>query len=111
MEVAEFQTMKREALTRRANKLIGWLQRPEYTFVGEASVTHLIKVIDLIKWALENSIPAEDWRHFRRRFNKAINKAVELVETPEQQKNNYSTSIEMVVTTLRSYLEYIEINV
>ena len=112
MEIAEFQTLKRQALTRRANKLIEWLHRPEYAiYVDENSITHLIKLIDLIIWALEYSLPDDEWKYFKHRFYKARSKAVEIVENPEQQKDNYYIAVPAVIDTLRSYSEYISNNI
>lgn len=51
MEISQdipFEIQKQQALTRRAGKLIAWLQRPEYSvYIDEHSTTQLINACRL----------------------------------------------------------------
>lgn len=103
-----FHIQKQQALTRRAGKLIEWLERPEYAvYTDENSITHLVKLIDLIVWALEKSLPLEQWRPFRQRLMDARNAIVDIVETENEEKENFYRAIPMLITTLQDYSDYI----
>ena len=107
----QFLEAKREALTRRADKLIGWLGRPDYTtYDGDESVTHLIKTLDLIVWALEKSLPVYNWRHYKVRFADARGLLTEITEIDDQRKKNFNSCIEMTIATLRSYIDFVQSN-
>lgn len=104
-----FEVQKKNALVRRANKLIEWLKRPEYaTYTDENSITHVIQLIDLIVWALEKSLPIEEWRLFRESLMAARNVLVDIVETEQEEIDNYYKAIPMIETTLLSYIQYIQ---
>jgi hypothetical protein len=98
---------KRQALTRRSNKLIEWLRRSEYNYRNEKSTDKLIRVIDLIIWALERSIPAYNWRHFKVKFAEAMNMAAQPTEDKDELKANYNAAKEATISTLSEYTEYI----
>jgi hypothetical protein len=52
----------RLALTRRATKLIDLLRRDECAFVNHPESTDkLIKIVDLVIYALEQSVEKADW--------------------------------------------------
>ncbi len=100
---------KRAALTRRANKLIEWLHRSEYVdYVNGETTTKLIKVIDLIIWALERSIPESEWKPFERDFLATRRIIIDIFETDEAEKAAYEECLRMTVDTLRLYDRFIE---
>jgi hypothetical protein len=42
-----------------------WLHRPEYAiYAGPQSDNCLVNLVELITWALEKSLPANQWRYF-----------------------------------------------
>ena len=104
------QDLKRDALTRRANKLIGWLHRPDYSeYVDDSSVAKIIQVIDLIIWALEKSIPLDEWQRFRNELTDARNILTGKTVDKSQERHNFNAAIKSVITTLQSYLDYINV--
>ncbi len=99
---------KRQALTRRANKLIEWLHRPQYAvYVDPESTAQLIKLINLIIWALERSIPANDWEHFKQLLIDGRYLATDKFEDKYQEINAYATTLHMIEDTLKEYTEFI----
>lgn len=101
------QEQRKEALLRRADKLLLSLTRPEYAeYKDDNSVSRFIKHINLIEWALENSIPLEDWRPFRTSLYEARNNTL-VSKDEEQEKENYYASLKMVGITLLHYKEFI----
>ena len=103
-----FQELKRDALVLRANKLIEWLHRPEYNvYNGHESTVQLIKVTDLIIWALERSIPLGEWRPFEEGLRNCRFILTDTFDTEVSEKETYRTAREETIVTLRSYLEFI----
>ena len=99
---------KRQALTRRANKLIAWLQREEYAhYSSHASTTQLIKVTDLIIWALERSIPLNDWLEFDSQFKGSRFILTDTFLTEDAERETYNMARAEIISTLHSYLEFI----
>lgn len=99
---------KRIALTRRANKLIEWLQRPEYAiYVDHDSTAHILKVFDLIIWALERSIPKNDWYDFQTEFKGSRFILDDIFKTQEAEIATYNMAREEVIATLQAYLKFI----
>ena len=98
---------RKEALVRRADRLIGWLQRDEYAvYVDEDSVVSLRKLIGKIIWALEQSLSSEDWREFLLLFQEARKMLV--VEDGEDQKAAYDETVLAVISTLEGYRGHVE---
>ena len=105
---------KRAALTRRANKLIEWLNRPEYAvYADHDTTTKLIKVIDLIIWALERSIAESEWKPFERKFLKAKRIAADIFDNKEAEQQAYEQARIMTIDALVGYdafvMEYQEV--
>lgn len=101
-------TEKRIALTRRANKLIEWLERPEYgVYHSHESTVQLIKVADLIIWALERSIPAKDWYDFQFELKGSRFILADTFSNQEAERETYNTAREEIIATLHSYLGFI----
>ena len=64
-----FEELKRRALIRRADKLMDWLRRPEYAvYVDDDSTDRLLKLIKLVVYALEMSLPPGEWKPFYIKF-------------------------------------------
>ena len=109
MEIIDFRELKRQTLTRRTDKLIEWLNRPEYVdYTSGDSTVQLIKVIDLIIWALERSIPMYQWKVFLKDLMDARRNIVDTFETEEIEKENYMRTRRQVINTLTSYGEFIQ---
>ena len=103
-----FEELKRDALTRRVNKLISWLHRPDYaSWVSHESTTQLIKLIDLIIWALERSISEEDWEQFRMEFLDTRFIVADTFQNDVQESSTYYTALSEVEDTLLKYLTFI----
>jgi hypothetical protein len=106
-----FQEQKREALTKRVNKIIGWLHRPDYAvYVNHDTTLHLIKAINLTVWALERSLPPDQWEPFRQEILGARYIILDVFENQTQEMNTYYTCLEEVETALRNYHAYIKVN-
>lgn len=103
-----FHEQKRAALIRRANKLIEWLQRPEYAaYKGSTSTTNLIKVIDLIIWTLERSIPEHEWKLFEHDFLQCKGLISDVFETDEAEHAAFDEALRMTAKILWSYHDFI----
>lgn len=101
------QELKKEALLRRADKLLGWLRRPDYTdYTDHESTDRLIKFVNLTIWAFEQSITREEWKPFFEQF-KEIKDVANNVEGDE--KENYYNAIALLTATLSNYKEYISL--
>ena len=73
------------AFTRRVDKLMNWLQRPEYAvYENDGSTDKLAKLIDLIIYALELSLPEHKWKPIKRKFTGV--KAM-LIRHPEDEEH------------------------
>lgn len=100
---------KRQALTRRANKLIEWLERPDYAiYAGHESSVQLIKVADLIIWALERSIPLNDWLEFDSQLKGSRFIIADTFLAEDAEREMYNVARMEIVLTLHSYLEFIK---
>jgi hypothetical protein len=102
---------KRHALTRRANMLIARLKRSDHAvYENHESTLQLVKLIDLIVWALERSLPYSDWDDFREAFLGARFMLVDTFETEIAETNAYNSELESVVKTLEKYRDFITSN-
>ncbi len=102
---------KRQALTRRANKLIGWLSSPDYAvYVDHESTDKLINLINLIIWALERSVQKDQWEPFRYQFLCSRYILLDTFENEEQEKQTYYIALNEVVANLKAYDEFINSN-
>ena len=107
MEELSFQAQKKAALIRRSDKLIGWLHRDDYAiYVDETSVDYLLKLIKLIIWALEYSIPSEEWREFLLLFQES--RKILAIEEGEDQEQAYKETVESLISSLETYRSHIE---
>lgn len=99
---------RRQALTRRANILKDWLHRTDYSvYEGEESLINLVRVIDIIIWALQNTLTISEWQQFEVELVVAKQTLNENTETEEDKKNSLQEALTLVESTLHSYLEYI----
>lgn len=100
---------RRFALIRRADKLISWLQRPEYaTYENDQSTDHLIKLINLITYALEMSLPDDKWSLFKRKFININQMLLGVAEDDEiefepDEKANYEKTVTALLDILQNY--------
>src|SRR5271156_5038797 len=98
---------RKTALIRRANRLIGWLQRDEYgKYVDESSVVNLKKLISRIIWALEQSLESEEWREFLLLFQES--RKILAVEEGEDQEEAYNETVISLIGSLETYRAHIE---
>ena len=101
---------KKEAHLRRAATFMRWLEEPRYAnYVDAASSDELAKLISrLILWALEVSMPPENWRIFDSRFKELR----DLIHTPPadgvSEAEHYAYCVSALRTTLASYSKRIE---
>ena len=99
------QEQKKEAMLRRADRFLAQLRTPDYvTYSNEDAAGKLIALIDLIIWALEMSIPKEEWQPFLLRFRDAKYLAGNI---EGKQEDNYKKAITLLTTTLSDYETYI----
>ena len=99
--------LKRWALTNRTTKLIGWLGREEYAFVRHPqSSDKFIKLINLIIYALEQSVPKADWRPFYSRFYD-LKSLVYTIEIEDEKEAIYNESLYRLKVILQDYRDYI----
>ena len=101
-----FLEQRRWALTRRANKLLAWLEWERYaTYVSvEESVAPMARLISIISDALGSALSENDWLKFRYLFAEMRN----LVYTIEDQEGNRDLEIAIYgqsLATLRVILE------
>ncbi len=99
---------RKEALVRRANKLIGWLQSERFAYVDkEQSVPHLRKFIGLIIDVVNQAIQTEEeGRDFLQLFQEA--RKLLIVETEDEQELAYNDTILALISSLETYRGYIE---
>jgi len=97
------------ALTRRVDKLMVWLQRPEYAvYENDGSTGRMAKLIDLIIYALEMSLPDKEWKSIRRKLIKVRNTLTSLPEDDEQdfepdERANYQNAHAALLKILADY--------
>lgn len=102
---------KQEALTRRADRFIEWLKRPEHSEYKDHSTTlNILRLIEIINWALQKSMPLKQWDHFRYLLLDARYIANDPFENQEDEKINYYRVMEILTTTLSQYREFINQN-
>jgi len=111
MEVLDQQSfleLKRAALTRRAQKFINWLSRPEYgQYLDVESPHKLSKTIEIICSTLDRSFEENDWKPFERDFMKAKAVVDDYVKTEGELKANFYSALEMVNEVLSRYMEFL----
>jgi hypothetical protein len=103
---------KKEAHLRRAGKFLDWLRQPEHgyaNYVYENSPDNLAKLISkLIMWALEVSMPNEQWAV----FNGLFREIRDMAQTPPpkgvSEEEHYRKAVELLVSTLQAYKAHIE---
>ncbi len=94
----------------RVTKTLAILLRPDYAvYYDHESTLRLVKRIDLTIWALENSLPDDEWDPFREALLGSRFIALDDFENEEQEKNTYYTCLREVEDTLTKYLEYIAV--
>ena len=98
---------RKEALVRRANRLIDWLHREEYSkYVDEASVNNLKRLIKRIIWALEQSLDEAEWREFLLLFQES--RKILTVENEDEQEAAYNETIASLISSLETYRGFVE---
>ena len=101
---------KTDALTRRANKLIEWLKRDQYAVYRDRNTSRqLVWLIDLIIYALELSIPKNEWLPFLKRFKVARELARYVPERENETKEFYENTVLMLIRILGKYADYISL--
>lgn len=94
---------KKDALLRRANIFISWVEKRDYkTYKDDDSIDTAVRLINMIIYALEVSLPAEDWQPFLLMLKECKVQVLDTYETEEDLKLNY----EQAITTLLSVLEH-----
>lgn len=97
---------RKQALVRRANMLLVQIQRDYLIFTDEASVTALYEFSKRIVWALEESIPQEEFREFLLLFQEA--RKMLKVKEGEDQEAAYNECLNALISSLERYRGYIE---
>ena len=97
---------RKQALIRRADKLIGWLQSDRYSYTDEESVVHLRKLISLLIEVLDYVLKTEDGRVFLRMFQDA--RKILDIEEGEDMETAYNDTKNDLITTLETYRGYVE---
>lgn len=98
-----------EAFTRRSTMLIALLRRHQYAvFTGPDSVAGLIKVIKLIIWALELSLPEQEWNRYKKQFTDCTYQLQDTFETSEAEQANYERVLDTLSELLEEYRDYIQ---
>lgn len=104
---------KKAAHLRRGSKFIEWLHDPSYgyiNYVDHTSNERLAKMISkLVIWALEMSMPQQQWRVYHRKFNKiskTLMVAADELKTTEEQ--HYLRCVRQLHITLLDYKKHIE---
>ncbi|MES2702383.1 MAG: hypothetical protein V4649_07080 [Bacteroidota bacterium] len=102
-----FRQDERLALLRRSDKLVEWLARPEYrNYADQSSTDKLVKLIDLIVWALEKSIPFKEWDAYQKEFIAAREIALELHATRAEMETCYQNAVTAVIKAAELYRKY-----
>lgn len=109
MELAYPLNMTREeALLRRADKLIEWLHRDyNATYKDEDSTDNIVRLINLIIYAFEASMPTDEWQPFFVLFKDCKHQANAFFEDEEARADNYALVIERLTAILQEYKTYI----
>jgi hypothetical protein len=99
---------KAQAMTRRANKLVGWLRREDFAeYENEDSIERMARLIKLIIYALEESLPASEWKRFLKRFKECREQILDVFETAGDARINYSRTVEALILILEDYRNYV----
>lgn len=103
---------RRQALTRRASKLIEWIGRDEYSIYIDKveSKIRITWLVTFIIHALEESIPKEDWRAFLRLFQEVRFSVQDIGKEALdeiQRKLIYDEAVINLITILETYRVYI----
>ena len=101
----------KQALSRRANRLIGWLtERRYFIYAGEESVTNLREliavIIDVTNGALESRVPEEDRREFLVLFQDA--RKMLIPERDEEPWIAYNNTVSYLISSLETYRGVVE---
>lgn len=97
---------RKQALIRRANMLLVQIQRDYLIFTDEASVNALYEFSKRIVWALEESIPQEEFREFLLLFQEA--RKMLKVKEGEDQEAAYNECLASLISSLERYRGHIE---
>lgn len=98
-----------EAFTRRSTMFIALLRRDQYAvFTGADTVAGLIKVIKLIIWALELSLPEQEWNRYKKQFTDCLYQLQDVFETSEAEQANYERVLDTLSELLEEYRDYIQ---
>jgi hypothetical protein len=102
---------KPQALTRRANKFLEWLQWPEYAdYINHDTTLHLIKLTALINQALQKSMTIAQWDYFRYALLDCRYLAKDTFEDNEAERINYYLVMDLLKTTLNEYIVFVNSN-
>ena len=101
----------KEALSRRANRLIGWLQERRYfVYAWEESVVKLRElisiIIDVTNGALDGRVPEEDRKEFLVLFQDS--RKMLIPEEDEEPWDAYSNTVAHLISSLETYRGFIE---
>ena len=100
--------LKRQALCRRTDKLLSWLQRDDYAnYVDLKTTDQLLKLIDLAIWAFETSIPKHEWKPLLDLFIEAKNAAVIFAADDNSKVSIYNNALRMLSVALVTYKDFI----
>lgn len=102
---------RKQALLRRANKLLGWLHQDRFTvYEGEESLVNLRRlieiIIDVVAGALENHPAADDRRCIIALMQDG--RKILTVEEGEDQEAAYNETIQHLIFSLETYREFLE---
>ncbi len=107
-EIIPTPELKRQALCRRADKLLTWLQREEYAnYVDSGTTDHLLKLVDLVIWAFEMSLPKEDWTPLLEQFKAVKDAALEVPDDDKSDASIYNNALQMLSLALLAYKEFV----
>ncbi len=104
------------ALVRRTDKLQAWLSRPDYAeYQNENSTDRLLKLIDLVIYALKDSLPAKDWKPFYLKLNNLKKMLKGLPEFKDKaiiqdEQENYEPAIAYLKKILVDYGRFVIAN-
>ena len=100
---------KKQAMTRRANKLAGWLRKDEYsTYKDDKSIEHIVRFIGITTWALEKSLPDDEWAPLLLRFKTATAQILDRFETEKVAASNYKQVVNSLLNILEAYKSSID---
>jgi hypothetical protein len=115
-EQTDLRELKRLAMIRRTDKLMDWLGRPEYARYEDINSTdHLLKLTDLVIYALELSLPENEWKPFLRALKKVKHTVLGYTDDeasePEPKIDdaaNYYLGTAALLETLKKYRQHID---